>query len=393
MSDDASIGQRVRSVRKRRGLTQSELATASGVSASLIRKLEQGTITDTRLETARNLAVALRVPTTTLITEPDREEPDAATTGQWESVTAALAGRAPEPADTEPTAEGVRGGVAAIRPVLARNRFSEVRPMLAALLRDADALDAASDSGRQARFRALNMAGWVLTQVRQWDTAWYTLDRADDAATAPLDRAAVAKTRIWLLLRQGDLAAARDTATGWADQIEPRFSRATTAELSLWGDLLLNVANAAIRDNRPGEADDALRLARAAGDRIGREVMSDPSTTRVFGPATVAFRRAETYVIDGKPEKALAVAAAIPARALPATDMGRLRHQLDVANAHAMLRHDTQAFSIMQQIRQTAPEWLVQQRYARDVLGRIVGRRRSLPPEIRELADFIALPY
>src|SRR5450631_545622 len=108
------------------------------------------------------------------------------------------------------------------------------------------------------------MTAWVLTQMRQWDIALYTLDRAQDAACSLLDGAAVAKTRIWLLLRQGDLSAARLTAIRWADDIEPRFSRATTVELSLWGDLLTNVANAAIRDNRPGEANDALRLARAA---------------------------------------------------------------------------------------------------------------------------------
>jgi hypothetical protein len=233
----------------------------------------------------------------------------------------------------------------------------------------------------------------VLTQMRQWDTALYTLDRAQDAAGTLLDGAAVAKTRIWLLLRQGDLAAARDTAIRWADDIEPRFSRATNTELSLWGDLLTNIANAAIRDNRPGEANDALRLARAAGDRMGRELMTDPSTSRMFGPATVAYRQAETYVIDGKPEKALAISASIPPDVLPPADMNRLRHGLDIANANAMLRQYGEAFTTLAELRQTAPEWIVQQRYARDILSRIAGRRRTIPSEIRELADFIALPY
>jgi transcriptional regulator with XRE-family HTH domain len=120
MSEDTSIGQRVQSVRKRRGLTQGELAAASGLSASLVRKLEQGTITDIRLETARKLAVGLRVSTTALLCA-DREEPDSATVSQWQPVRDALAGRPGEPGD-EPTPQGVREAVAAIRPALARNR-------------------------------------------------------------------------------------------------------------------------------------------------------------------------------------------------------------------------------------------------------------------------------
>jgi transcriptional regulator with XRE-family HTH domain len=392
MADEVTFGQRVQSVRKRRGLTQGELARAAGLSVSLVSKLEQDVITDVRLETARKIAVALRVATTVLITGPDREEADPAATDQWAPVRDALAGR-PAPADGQPTPEGVLAAVAAIRPALIANRFSELRPLLPALLRDADALDPGEEAAREARFQALSMTGWILTQMRQWDIALYTLDRARDAACTALDAASVAKTRVWLLLRQGGLAAARDAAIRWADEIEPRFSRTSRAGLSLWGDLQTTVANSAIRDNRPGEAADALRLARAAADLMGREMMTDPATSRMFGPVTVAYRQAETAVIDGKPDKALAIAAAIPARSLPSTDMNRLRHRLDVANAHAMLRHHAEAIAVMQDTRSVAPEWLVQQRYARDILARIIGGRRTLSAEMREMADFVALPY
>jgi transcriptional regulator with XRE-family HTH domain len=381
----------MQSIRKRRGLTQRELAKASGVSVSLIQQLEQELRDDTRVETARKLAVALRVATTALIAD-DREEADQVTLDEWEPVRRALAGATGDPPE-QPTAEGVSAAVAAIRPVVARNRFSQVRPALPALVRDASALTVDDDAGRQARFMALNMMGWILTQMRQWDTALYTLDLAADAASTPLDAAAVAKTRVWLLLRQGELAAARELAVRAADEIEPRFSRATKQELSLWGDFQLNIANAAIRDNRPGEAHDALKYARAAGDAIGREVMTDPSTTRVFGPATVAFRRAETWVIDGKPDKTLAVAASIPPDVLPTADMSRLRHRLDVAHAYVLLRKFAEALTVIQETREAAPEWMVQQRYARDILSRIIGKRRTLTPQMRELADFCHVPY
>jgi len=55
--DASTLGERIRSVRRRRGLTQRELATAAGASESLIKKLEQGTITDLRLETLHKLAI------------------------------------------------------------------------------------------------------------------------------------------------------------------------------------------------------------------------------------------------------------------------------------------------------------------------------------------------
>ena len=81
----ANIGKRLQEVRKRRGMTQRQLASESGVSLSLIRKLEQGERADTRLETARQLAQTLRVPTTSLIAshqdEPEAAAPGAATSG------------------------------------------------------------------------------------------------------------------------------------------------------------------------------------------------------------------------------------------------------------------------------------------------------------------------
>ncbi len=84
------IGARLREIRKRRGLTQRELAEISGVSLSLIRKLEQGERTDTRIETSRQLAVALHVPTTRLVGEGRQEGADEATTDHWAPVRRAL---------------------------------------------------------------------------------------------------------------------------------------------------------------------------------------------------------------------------------------------------------------------------------------------------------------
>jgi transcriptional regulator with XRE-family HTH domain len=134
------IGERLRDVRKRRGLTQRELAAASGVSLSLIRKLEQGEVTDTRLETAGRLAVALRVPTTRLLNR-DAEATRPTQGDGWERVRRALSAPPPKRAlDEPPTVSGVEGALATAHQLRASDAINELATVLPSLIRDADAL-------------------------------------------------------------------------------------------------------------------------------------------------------------------------------------------------------------------------------------------------------------
>jgi len=386
------LAPRLRAVRKRRGLSQRELAKISGVSFSLISKLEQGVVEGTRLETVRKLAVAMRVSTTDLLgSAGDAEEPtDQQAPNMWEPTRRALLGQLGQP-DEEPTVEGVRRGLGELKPLLASNKYGDVALMLPGLLRDSDALNGA---GRAVRARVLNATGWILTQTRQFDDAEPTLHQAIDIAGDQLDAGAAVNTLVWLHLRQGRLEEARRWATRWADEVEPRLSRATTSQLTLWGRLLLGVSTTAIRDNRPGEAEDSITLARAAATVIGHEAVSDTSTTRTFGPVTVAMIRAENAVIADKPDKALAIAERVPtANLLHAHSASRNRHRLDVASALVSTRHSTDAFAVMQDLATMAPEWLTAQRYARDILARLTARRRTVTSEMRQLADLVGVPY
>lgn len=139
MPNGSTLGDRLQSVRKRRGLTQAELAAEASVSVSLIRQLEQGTAQDTRLETARRLAVALRIRTTALVSEPDAAEPVAGDVEQWTSVRRALEGRPLSNAPAEaPTLDGARAALAEVLLLMTANQFSQVRGILPFLLRDAD---------------------------------------------------------------------------------------------------------------------------------------------------------------------------------------------------------------------------------------------------------------
>lgn len=389
----ADLGDRVASVRKRRGLSQKELAEAAGISLSLIKKIEQGQRDRVRLETLRDLAVALGVRTSILQNgHSDAEWADDGTVDLWEPVRRALAGGGQvDEIEQESTLAGVEREFAALRPDLDEHRYRDVAAALPALLRDVADLDA---EGRAIRSRILGMTGWLLVQNRQFDTADDALDRAIDQAPDRPAAVAAVNARVWSLLRQGKLAASAELAQKWADDIEPRFSTATALQLALWGRLWLYVANIGVRDNSPGTTEDALALAKAAASRIGREVVYDQATQRSFGPVTVARAAGECAVIMGRPERVLSIAESIPRSAVRMqTSATHLRHRLDIAQAHTDLRQYGEAMTVMQDLHATAPEWLPQQRYARDILGTVVRERRTLTEDVRQLADAIRLEY
>jgi transcriptional regulator with XRE-family HTH domain len=383
-----STGDRIRSVRKRRGLTQKQLAERAGLSVSWISHQEQGIAPEAPLETLHKVAVALKVPTSALAgtARPPGAHPH--TAEDWAEVRDAL--RAPPQPEAQATADGVLEMLEAVRPMLAANRYSAVAAILPPLIRDARTL---GDRDHGARSRVLNLTAWLLTQTRQWADAGTAAQMAIEAAAGNvLNEAAAVNTLCWSLLRQGQLTQALEIAAAKAGEIEPRFSAARPRELALWGRLLLAVTNAAVRDNRPDEAADALSLASAAAERIGREISADGSTTRTFGPVTVRMIAVENAVLTEHPDQALAIARDLPPSPLHPLSASRCRHRLDVANAHVMLRDYDKAIGTFQGLQEDVPEWLAQQRYARVILADMTGKRRLLTKDMRELAEAIHLP-
>ncbi|NUW32432.1 helix-turn-helix domain-containing protein [Nonomuraea sp. SMC257] len=164
----ATIGERIRGVRKRRGLTQQGLADLAGVSASLIRKLEQDARRDVRLETLRKIAVALRVPTTSLMTRLEAEPADGETRLAWAWVRRALHGLDASPAEA-PTRTGLEDVLVASMPLWRKDRYAQIATVLPAMLYEADALVATDRSARPLRGKLLHLVGWLMTQTRQFD--------------------------------------------------------------------------------------------------------------------------------------------------------------------------------------------------------------------------------
>ncbi|MBB5935725.1 helix-turn-helix domain-containing protein [Streptomyces zagrosensis] len=383
-----TLGDRVCKLRKRRGLSQRELATASKVSLATVRQLEQGNAGNTRMETARALAAALRVPTTELmrLNPPEEMSPDSA---PWQPLERAVVAPRLTFLDDEPTIAGLTAGMEEARRLHTAKQMADEVMVLAPLLRDADALGTAPEV-RSVRAQLLHMAGALLTQARQFEGAETALRRALDDAPDHVRAASIIATWAWLLMRQGRLGQAREMAQQWADDCEPKLSRAPVESIAAWGWLLLHGASASLRDARDGEADDMMRLARAAATVTGTIT---PSATRPdpWGPVVVAYKAAEKGVILDRPDDVLRAG-----QRLKGTGEGQEtdyhRHRLDVARAYTMVRKYTEAAEVLGAIHCAQPEWLAQQPYAQDTMGRVIERRRTLTPEMRKLADALSVP-
>jgi hypothetical protein len=47
---------------------------------------------------------------------------------------------------------------------------------------------------------------------------------------------------------------------------------------------------------------------------------------------------------------------------------------------------------VLQELRRDRPQWFPRQRYAADILDRLIRHRRTLSREMRDLADAVRLP-
>lgn len=413
MAHEPILGDNLRRWRRRRGYSQEELAERAGVSVGVVRKLEQEDETATqrqgvRLESLYKLARALDVHTAMLFTlrgpEPvDRDPTQQSLLPVRMALTPPLGIASTPTISEQPTVPDVgvlRSQLDETVRLYHDDRYEATALLLPEMITAAHAAVASCDDGDMRnealllRSEVLQLAGWFLTQVRASDLAYQALKEAIDDANAAGDVLAAASGVIgqcWLFIRQGRLVDALRTAIAAADRVEPRLSKASTAELSAWGWLLLRGWAAAVRNNQEPEAAELLRMAQAAAARIGEQ----PHTGGYhqywtsFDPATVAMKAVEHQVVIGNWPAALALAEHVPPQPGRRRSDNRNRHELDKAKAHTELGGYTDALDILTRLRATCPQWLRHQRMGRDLTGMILSsRKRTLTEQMRELANF-----
>ncbi|MEV5881840.1 helix-turn-helix transcriptional regulator [Streptomyces sp. NPDC052020] len=400
-------GSRLRNHRLARGLTQEQLAERAGLSLAVVKKIERGGIG--RLDTYHALARALRVKTSALFepgaphatTRADDDKVDLMPLRQAITPPIAASGRLLLGDTVEPDLDlaNLRATAKALATSYYGDDYGHISQFLPALITTVRQAVDHYDNGPhhtealKLRSDVLQTAGRYLTQVRAYDLAHAALrDALFDAAAADDQERASAAVYLqgWLLMRQGRLDEAERLALATADNVEPRISRATRGQLGVWGRLLVRASSAAARNNRPREAREMLRLARTAGAALGGGVASYPYGWGKFDWSTVAFQAVENQVVADQPKRVIGLSARVSAAGVTASANTWNRHQLDVAQAHVMLRQADEATEVLAALHLEAPEWLRHQQMAAATFEqslRVSGRRR-LTRKQQELSAF-----
>jgi tetratricopeptide (TPR) repeat protein len=295
----------------------------------------------------------------------------------------------------------IRRGVQDGHALYQADRYTSVARKLPDLLRSSEAAVATLEGEEQqhaviARAHALLLTGKYLTQVRQYDMAYFALAEAIRLAreTGQTRLAATGVVGLcWLLLRQDRFDESEQLAEQTAAEIEPRMSEATPANLAVWGELWLRVAAASVRNNRPDVAQEARRMARTAGGALDGEHVDFPAHWSAFGPVTAEAKAVEDLSLIGDARGVLRRADDGPLSTKAMRNYGTLstnnwgRHRLDVARAHVVLGSHQDAMDELTRIRRTSGEWMTHQPMARRVMEDILKtRKRTLTEEMRSMA-------
>lgn len=404
MSHDMTLADRVIELRRRRGMSQEELAEAAGYSVGVVRKIEQGG--SARMETYHALARALGVRTVWFMAADspvpapsDRRDTALADIRSAVNPPAGMQGRMFGAVEGDPNLGLLERAVDSVAIAYQTDRYDDVARFAPALVRSAHMHVRALDdpervTARRLRADALQLTGRYLIQIREHDLALIALrDALEDALSvgdAALAAAAIGQQG-WALLRQARFAEVEELCVAVADQMEPRRSSATVDQLSAWGYLLMRASSAAARNNRMENSRELQAAADSAAVRIDGE--HDTAGHMKFGAVTTAMNGMQNELIAGNPDRALERAESLPGDIGLATPNTQQRFALDRAKALLASGNADRATSVMTDLRRTAPAWLANQQAARDIAEDMLDARSRTPSEEqRELADFLGLP-
>ncbi|WP_322769631.1 helix-turn-helix domain-containing protein [Frankia sp. Cr1] len=396
---EQSLGDRIVQIRRRRSLTQAELAEAAGVSLDVITKLEGNRRAGARVSTLHAIARALKVKTSELLEGGgDLDRADNGDTANLLALRKILVPSLSQKAAREaPNIANLRAAVTDVTRLYHESRYQDLLAGIPDTIQDAEAAVAANDGdykiiALRLLAQTYNMASLVLLQLRREDLSYEAARRSmthAESAGDPILRAAVADNIGWIFQRQARFDDAEETVITMADAIEPSWSRANANHIAVWGRLLTRGASSAARNNRPEQSREFLSLARSAAARLGQDHMTYGSYWAAFGPTTVDTIEVENAVIMGEPDRALSLARSIR----PGGDVRRstwARYLLTLADAQAATRNPSEAVRTLRSAKDYAPEWLRYQRLARrltqDLLeSQAVRQARNLGlPELAE---------
>ncbi len=390
-----ALGRKIAAERRRRGLSQPELARLIGRSVAWVSQVERGVRKVDRMSVLETVAAALDVPLAELAAEAPvvaavTEEPPGAgglrlvLSGAY-ALRAMLDGRRP------PAVSTVRTKTRKAWELTHGGRYTELTDLLRGLVPDLETAARALPEAQRAEVFELMATTYqacsaALAELGEPEAAWIAADRAMAAAERagnPMLVAAGALRLVLVFLAARHYGQAEETSRTAAEALQATADQDDPQAMSLWGALTLQRAVVASRLSDPDAAYAYLAQAAQVAGRLG-EGRNDYNTE--FGPANVGLHEIAVAVELGDAGRALRVAAAVDTLGLSAERQARML--IDVARAHAQRRQVTEAVAALRQAEDIAPEQTRGHELVRQLLSDLLTMQDPPSAELRELATW-----
>jgi transcriptional regulator with XRE-family HTH domain len=362
--DALSVGERVAFYRRRRGLTQRELAGLVGRSEEWVSSIERGRREIRRVDRLTEVARALRVTLPDLLGQPvlmeDDEHNDDVPAVRDALMSPRRFSRLLYGSDTSEESPSVEASARYAEQVwfeFQAGRVGRVVAALPALIRTAQQLeDSAGEDRREwgVSARVHHLAATTLSKVGESDLAWIAAERAMHAAEQaddPLVLASAARAGTHAFLATGrfeDALSLGQAAAGW---LRDRVREYDPEALSLAGMLYLRTAMAAARRQDRATTGELLREATAAAERLGEDANHWQTG---FGPTNVELHRLAAALDLGDVALVVERAPEVVTGHLPVERTAS--HLVDTARALSMVARDDEALQTLLEAERVAPQ-------------------------------------
>ncbi|MEV8633779.1 helix-turn-helix transcriptional regulator [Streptosporangium sp. NPDC051023] len=389
-----ALGRRIAQERKRRGLSQPELARLIDRSVAWVSQVERGVRKVDRMSVLEKVAETLDVPLSELAAEAPvvaavtEETPGTADLRLLlSSVHSLRAMLHPVPAAP---AEELRAQVEQAWELVHESRYAELTGLLQGLVPALETAVRSAPEERRAELFELLAAAYqacsaALAKLGEPEAAWIAADRAIIAAERagdPLLVAAGAFRLGFVFLGARHFDQVEETARTASDALWFLAEAGKPEAMSLWGALTLQRAVAASLLNDADTAYRHLAKAREIAGRLG-DGRNDYNTE--FGPANVALHEVAVAVELGDAGHALRAGTTVDVSTLSGERRARLH--IHLARAHAQRRQIDEAVSAVLEAEAVTPEQVRNHRAVRRLVSDLLTMQDPPSPELRELAD------
>src|SRR5262245_9922019 len=364
------MGRRVAYWRNRRRISQQVFADRLGKSKSWVDKVERGVRRLDKFSVIYEIADVLQLDVQLLTGKDPARRPENVNCidqVEVEEIRAALE-RYDQisaffyPSPTPPDLGEVRKSVEYAWQIYQHARYGVLARMLPTLVRDAQALDAASEGETAPQAAHLlgqvyQVASSALRKVGEHELCWLAADRAIAIAQRADDEllAGTAAHRVAAaLVSLGRFRPALEVNVNIANRLAPSNEReATPGRLSVYGILLLQGAMAAARLGDSATVRDLLAGAGEAAKQLGGD---HNYYWTCFGPTNVMLYHAATAIEMGEGGRAMEIHDSIPPDDLAALlPERRAHHLLDISRGLTQVGAIDKATDVLVEADRLAP--------------------------------------